>query len=228
MLRLAFTDPFATSHLFAIPDDVEDPQAAMVRPRDADFAVLGQRQPASLGDLLQRGLGIRESQGPLVEIFQIIGELVVDEIQRSRPSAIENDRADHCLEEILEESRSFPPRASSSLGPRTTQPSRPSRAARSAKPFRSHQMDSFTSQQPLIVLRKFLEEDLRDSMPDDGVAEELEPLIRAFLLRRQCRPVSQRTSQQVSIFESVTEEFLERRKSVVVVRRHACIVQMEC
>ena len=54
VLSLSLADPFAASHLFSIPDDIEDPQAAVVGPRYADLAVLGQRQSARLGDLLQR------------------------------------------------------------------------------------------------------------------------------------------------------------------------------
>ena len=53
MLCLAFADTFAASDLLAIPDDVEDPQAAVVWPRNADLSVLGQWQTARLGDLLQ-------------------------------------------------------------------------------------------------------------------------------------------------------------------------------
>jgi len=109
MLRLSFADTFTSSDLFAIPDDVEDPQAPVVWPRNADLAVLGQCQSTRLGNLLQRGLGVRESQRPLVEVFQILGELIVDEIERRLPSAIEDDRGDHRFEEIFEEGRSFPP-----------------------------------------------------------------------------------------------------------------------
>ena len=53
VLRLSFADPFAAGHLLAIPDDVEDPQAPVVRSRHTDLAVLGQRQSTRLGDLLQ-------------------------------------------------------------------------------------------------------------------------------------------------------------------------------
>ena len=102
VLRLALADAFSTSHLFAIPDDVKDPEAAVIRPRNANVAVLGQRQSPRLGDLLQRGLGVGQDKGPLVEVFQIIGKLAVNEIERRLPTAIENDCADHRFQEILE------------------------------------------------------------------------------------------------------------------------------
>ena len=109
VLCLSFADTFTTRDLFTIPDDVEDPQAPVVWPRNADLAVLGQCQSTRLGNLLQRRFGVRESQRPLVEVFQILGKLIVDKIERRLPSAIEDDRGDHRFEEIFEEGRSFPP-----------------------------------------------------------------------------------------------------------------------
>jgi hypothetical protein len=88
-------------------------------------------------------------------------------------------------------------------------------------------MNALAGQHPLVVLREFLEEDLRHSMPDHGIAEELEPLIGASLLRCHRRPVSKCALQQISIFESMTEEVFERGKSVVLVRRHRGILQIE-
>lgn len=88
-------------------------------------------------------------------------------------------------------------------------------------------MDAFAGQRPLIVLRKVLKEDLRHSMPDHGITEELEPLIGAPLLRRHCGAVSQGPPQQISVLESMTQKVFEFRQGFVRIRRHVVIVQIE-
>ena len=88
-------------------------------------------------------------------------------------------------------------------------------------------MDAFSGQRPLIVLRKVLKEDLRHSVPDHGITEELEPLIGAPLLRRHRGAVSQGPPQQISVLESMTQEVFEFRQGFVRIRRHVVIVQIE-
>jgi hypothetical protein len=226
MLCVTFADPFATSHLLAVPDDVEDPLAAVVWPRNANLSVLGQRQPTGLSDLLQRGLGICKCQRPLVEVFQIIGKLFMDEIEGRLPSTIEDDRADHRFEEVLEEGRTLPPSRELLTWSKDHPTIEPEQGCPLGQPLRTNQVDTLAGQHPLIVLRKLLKEDLRHRVPDHGIAEELEPLIRASLLRRHRRSVSQSTLEKISIFETMTEEIFEFRQGFVRIRRHERIVQI--
>jgi len=90
---------------------------------------------------------------------------------------------------------------------------------------RPHEVGPLAGQNTLVVLRECVEQQLGGRVSEDRVAKELEPLVRALLLRRGRRAVTQRSFEDLAILKVVIEGVLELFERIVAIEFHADIVQ---